>query len=187
MANNKNNVSVGKPKTGGAVFTAPTGTTVPTDATTALAEAFICLGYISDAGVRHSTTRETSETKAWGGDTVLVPQTSYSDRFTMGFLEVLNPEVQKLARGASNVTGTVAGTTGMHVAGNGTELPECVMIIEEILTGNTAKRTVLPCAKPLTLSEITDVDSGAIVYELEIGALPDASENTFHEYYKAST
>ena len=40
MANNKDNVSTGKPKVGGAVFTAAAGSTLPTDATTALDEAF---------------------------------------------------------------------------------------------------------------------------------------------------
>ena len=37
---NAQNVTVGKPKVGGAVFRAPLGTELPTDATTALNEAF---------------------------------------------------------------------------------------------------------------------------------------------------
>ena len=40
MANNKANVTTGKPKVGGAVFRAPVGTTLPTDASTALNSAF---------------------------------------------------------------------------------------------------------------------------------------------------
>ena len=38
------NVSVGKPKIAGAVYVAPLGTTLPTDAVTALATAFKGLG-----------------------------------------------------------------------------------------------------------------------------------------------
>ncbi len=185
--NNKANVTVGKPKVGGAVYRAPKGTAVPTDATTALENAYINLGYISDQGVRHSTTRETSAIKAWGGDTVAIPQTAYDDKFTIGFLETMNPEVQKLARGNSNVTGTVAGSSGLTVTGSSDDLDECVIVIDEVLTGGVAKRTVLPCAQPISLSEITDNDSNAIIYECEIGALPDAAQKTFYEYYKGAS
>ena len=41
------NVSAAKPKVGGAVWRAPLGTPLPTDAKSALNEAFESLGYIS--------------------------------------------------------------------------------------------------------------------------------------------
>ena len=63
MANNKDNVSTGKPKVGGAVFTAITGSTLPTDATTALDAAFKSLGYCSEDGVTNSSGISTENIK----------------------------------------------------------------------------------------------------------------------------
>ena len=44
-------VGVGSAKATGAIYVAPQGTTLPTDATTSLATAWKLLGFTSDAGV----------------------------------------------------------------------------------------------------------------------------------------
>ena len=43
MANTATNVSTGKPNISGAVYVAPMTATLPTDATTALDAAFVCI------------------------------------------------------------------------------------------------------------------------------------------------
>ena len=53
MADAKN-VTAAKPKVGGAVWRAPLGTTLPTDAKTALDKAFKSLGYISGDGLTNA-------------------------------------------------------------------------------------------------------------------------------------
>ena len=56
---NVSNVSTGKPKVAGAVFFADVGTTLPTDASSALAAGFADLGYVSENGVTNTNTSET--------------------------------------------------------------------------------------------------------------------------------
>ena len=55
-ANVATNVSTGKPKVAGSIYRAlrTAGLTIPTDATTALASAFKCLGYISEDGLKNN-------------------------------------------------------------------------------------------------------------------------------------
>ena len=48
-------VSAAKPQKGGAIFTAPAGTAIPTDATTALDPAFVKLGYASNEGLSNTS------------------------------------------------------------------------------------------------------------------------------------
>ena len=104
MANTAANVTVGKPKVGGAIYVAPLGSTLPTDSTTALDAAFKCLGYVSEDGVTNSNSPESDNVKAWGGDTVLVLQTDRPDSFALTLLEGLNKDVLETIYGSNNVT-----------------------------------------------------------------------------------
>ena len=183
MANNKDNVTTGKPKIGGAVYRAPKGTTPPTNATSELSSAFVCLGYISDDGLKNNENRTTQEIKAWGGDTVYVAQTDKSDNFTMTFLEALNPEVLKTVHGSGNVTGSLA--EGLSVKINSAMLDEYVWVIDMIMNG-ALKRVVIPAGRVTNVSEVTYDDDSAVGYAATMTAFPDSEGNTHYEYIKAS-
>lgn len=183
MATNKNstsNVTTGKPKIGGSVFRAPAGSTLPTDAISQLDAAFKNLGYISDEGVTNSTSIESEEIKAWGGDTVAQPQTGKTDTFQMSMIESLNIEALKTYFGDENVTGDKE--TGIKVVCNSKELEPASWVIDMIATGNIPHRIVIPNAKPSELEDITYVDNEATGLGITLTALPDNDGNTHYEY-----
>lgn len=173
------NVSAGKPKIGGAIFRAPLGTELPTDAKLALDPAFKELGYCSDDGITNSNSPETDNVKAWGGDTVLDLQTSKEDSFQYKLIEITNVDVLKAVYGDDNVTGTL--DTGITVKANSNEAEPCAWVFDMILK-NAIKRIVVPSASVTEVADIVYKDSEAIGYETTIKATPDSSGNTHYEY-----
>ena len=183
MANNSSYVSVGKPLTGGAVFMAPAGTTVPTSASGALDNAFVGMGYISEDGVTNNNERTTENIKAWGGDIVLTPQTEKTDTFGMTFIESLNSAVLEAVYGGANVSGDL--TTEISVKSNAQELERTAWVIDMVMTDGYLRRVVIPNGQVTAVAEVTYNDSTAIGYNVTITAFPDASGDTHHEYIKA--
>lgn len=181
-----NKVSAAKPATGGAISVAPQGTTLPTDATTALGAAFTKLGYISDSGMTNSNSLSTDSVKAWGGDEVLVIDQGREDSFQFTLIDSLNVDVLKQVYGASNVSGTLETGITINVKSN-VSLPEMVYVADMILKDGTLKRIVVPNGKVSDVGDITYSDSDAIGYETTIKAIPDGSGNTHYEYIKGAT
>lgn len=178
--NNADNVSVGKPMAGGALFVAPAGTALPTDASTNLGEAFKNLGYISEEGLTNEQETDSEEIKAWGGDMVANPQTSYVESYKYTLIEQ-NAEVFKHVYGADNVT-VAEGTGAITIKHNSKEKVECVIVAEVLLSNNRVKRLVIPKGKISEVGEIAYKDDEAIGYEITLKALPDANGNSSYEY-----
>lgn len=173
------NVSFGKPKAIGGVYIAPKGTTLPTDGTTALTAAYKNMGYISEDGYVQSVSTDTEEVQAWGGDVVLTAQSSYSETHTVNFIET-NVNTLKAYFGDTNVTESNGLIT---VNAKSTPLPECVVVIEMVLTGGRIKRIVIPHAKIADRSgDITYSDTDAVAYPAVFSASPDTNGNYHIEY-----
>lgn len=182
---NTANVTTAKPKIGGAIYSAPLKTALPTDAVTALDEAFKSLGYISEDGLINANSPESDKIKAWGGDIVAVVQTDKADTFSYTLIEATNVDVLKEVYGQENVTGTL--DTGITIKANKTELEEHCLVIDMVLKAGVLKRIVIPNGKISAIGEISYADADAIGYETTLEAMPDTDENTHYEYIKKPT
>lgn len=178
--NEVSNVTVGTPKVKGAVYVAPTGTTLPTDAKTELNSAFENMGYISEDGVVNGNGLSTSTIKAWGKDTVLVTEEEKTDTFALTFIEALRLSVLKLVYGDENVSGDLE--TGLTVKCNSTEQTDHALVIDTVLRDGALKRIVVPLARATSFGDVTYSDTEAVGYETTFTAQPDSEGNTHYEY-----
>lgn len=184
MSNSAANVTAGKPAVAGSIYTALTSAnpTIPTTADATLT-GFDLLGYISEDGVTRAQEISSESIKAWGGDTVLYTRTGKETTFTFKMLEYLSEVVQKVIYGASNVSGALA--TGLSISDKASFAGEDrVWVIDMIMTGNVKSRIVIPHGIITSIGEIKYADAEAAGYEITVGATPDSTGVTVHEYLK---
>ncbi len=130
MDNDKSNITIGLPKAGGAVFWAPEGTTLPTNATDSLSSEFVNLGYVSDSGVTHTIAESADTIRAWGKDVVMISQNEYSETFALNLLETVRASVLQFIRGSENVSVDSDGAVSSGTTGE--PLPRGVVVIETL-------------------------------------------------------
>lgn len=182
-SNTATNVSTGKPKVGGAIFVAPLGTTLPTDATSELSSAYVCLGYASEDGLKNTKENSTNDIKAWGGDVVYSSLTEYKDPFTITLIESGNVEVLKTVFGAGNVSvDAITGNITLSVKG---ELPPELVWVFDLATRNDGlRRIVIPDGGITEIGEVSYTDEDPIGYPLTITPYPDAN-GVYHKEFIA--
>ena len=134
--NDKGNITIGLPKAGGAIYFAPAGTTLPTDASTSLSAAYVNLGYVTEDGVTLNTAEESDTIKAWGPETVMVNQTDYTETVTFNLLETIKPAVLQYMRGSANVDIGVDGSIKSGTTGE--QLPHGIIVVDTIQNNGSA-------------------------------------------------
>ena len=179
-------VSTGKPKATGAVYRAPLGTALPTDASTSLAAAFEELGFVSEDGVSNNNSPDSDTVKDWGGQTVLVLQNEKPDEWKLTLIEALNPNVLKTVYGDSKVTyNEGAGTITVQATAD--QLADKIYVIDMVMKGGALKRVVIPVGSISEVGEVVYKADEAVGYEITIAALPDSSSVTHYEYIKLAS
>lgn len=173
-------VSAAKPQVGGGIWTAPAGSTLPTDATTALDNAFSSLGYVSDAGVTRSTSLSSTVVNAWGGDVVAVLQAKKTETFKFKLIEASDIGVLGLTFGEA--TGTLAA--GITVKSKADISTPRAVVIQTILADNVTQRIVIPSAVVTGVGDVVYKDDDVIGFDLTLTAIADSTGVTAYEYQK---
>jgi len=177
--NDSQNVTTSRPKVGGAVFTAPLGTALPTSATAALAAAFENMGYVSEDGFTNATSADSEEFNDWNGDVVDSSQTSHSETYALKFIE-RNATVLKSVYGDANVT--VGGDGSVTVQHTSADREHRCFVIDEMLKGDRINRTVIPDGKITEVGDVVHKKSELLGFDSTITAFPDASGVKAYEY-----
>lgn len=168
------NVRVGAADYAGGVFRAPSGTTLPTDATSALNAAFLSrnVGLISDEGVTQSIGNTTTDIRSWQNNAIvrtLTSETKVSYQFTM--LETASVALEtyydNFTAGASEIT----GQSGLR----------CSWVVQVTDEGNDI-RIVIPDGQVTERGDTVFSSTDVLRYPVTITAYPDSSGNNAYCY-----
>lgn len=163
-SNNTQNVSVGKGVVGGYLFSAPAGTTLPTDYSTALANTFVNLGYVTDDGATFSTDTDSNTFKDLNGDDIATSSGGKTRTLNVQLAEV-KADSLKEAFGQDAVT--VDSQTGtITITHNNSDMPHRVVVLELVLRDGRRWRRVLPDAQVTEWGDLTVLYSDLVTFDI---------------------
>lgn len=172
-------VGVGSAKATGAIFVAPAGTALPTDATTALANTYSLLGYTSDAGVSISESSSNTTIRAWENRAeVYNVRTEYTESISFTPIQC-NEEVAKLIWGNSRVTVATGGK--LTIKHNGDTLTPVPIVIETVPRAGIVRR-YCGTFQLTERGEVTLNGSQVDGRQLTFNAIADSTGVTMYEY-----
>lgn len=183
-ANTNARVAAAAPKQGGGIYWAPLTTALPTDASTALAATYKCLGPMSEEGVRPGRDTSVEKVKEWDGSTLASLLSDESRTFEFDILGVFDADAMDFIFQQANVTVTpAAGAVGTKIAtvDKGGQLPKGVLVLE-MKYGNVKQRKVIPVGEPNVTGENPYIPGGLRGYTVTVEALKDSSGAFCYEY-----
>lgn len=160
--------------TTGAIYVAPTGTTLPTTPTGALNAAFLAhnVGYISEDGISMGVSEDITDIKAWQNASVVRKiQTGHDVTFHFTMLETASDPLSLYFGNFAGSAVTVSATTLAH---------NCYVI--QIEDGDDDIRIVIPDGQVTERGDLTFANGDAIKYEVTLTAFPDGSGNKAYIY-----
>lgn len=176
------------PKVTGGVLTAPLGTKLPTDATSALDPAFITLGRVSVEGVDRTEERPNTEVNDWGGDLIAILQDKYGLTIKFKLMQMMNADVQRAAHGAPNVTVGPSPNPGTPNATlisaklNRELLPYQSWVIDAYYLSMNM-RLVIPTGRITLVGPLKWVHKELAMFDLTLRPFPDGYNNHAYEYW----
>lgn len=160
----------------GALWVAPFGTVVPTDARTPLDAAFKCLGLITDDGVTEPAALSAGDdTTAYGGDKVFTADPEYNKTLTANFLEIKNITLLKQMYGSENVTESANADGDIKVVEGAFSPDHQVFVYDEMLKGGYRWRHIYNDATALATGDLQHATTDPMSVEITISAYPDAT------------
>lgn len=181
MANlNAERVGVGAGKATGAIFVAPTSVALPTDATTALPQGYVCVGYTSTDGVTVSESSTSSAIRAWEGlATVYTSMSEYTEQVAFKTIQ-LDADGFKLIWGDDAVT--VDSQTGaIAIAHSGDTVEPKNIVIEMVPRSGIVRRlafTAQPTSRDSETFNGTDAAGRTVTFDCVAGS----DGKTMHDY-----
>ena len=177
------NIFQGKPNlTIGGLMSAPAGTALPTDITTAPAAAFKDLGAVSEGGFVLSQDLSIDKIRDWNGDQMRSILQEFSGTVAVSFLET-TAEVLKAVYGATQVTTTAtSGTPTKQTIRIGAVLPPVVPFIANILDDIRAMRIVIPFGQITSRNDMSFTRNDAVEHGGTIECYPDSAGNSIYIY-----
>jgi hypothetical protein len=151
----------------GIVYTAPAGTTLPTDPTTPVDIGFVELGYVSEDGITETQDQTSEKIKAWQLSAVVrKTQTEHDLSYQLAFLET-NPAVLEAFYGNFTDHSTYA-----EIQIKGEEGLRAPWVIHA-LDGDQIYRVVIPDGQITERGEVKMVSTDAVKYDVTITCYPD--------------
>ena len=180
--NNTDNVSSAKGVRGGYIFSAPVGTTLPTNIETNLDAAFKVLGYISEDGYKETIESDSEDIVDMNGDLMDSPQTSRVESAQLTLAEI-KAETLKVQYGEDNVTDADGIITVKH---NGNSTTTRAYVLELVLKNGRRWRKVIPLGQSADLDDLTIAIGELCARALTMKYLTDTQGNTCYDYYEST-
>lgn len=167
----------------GAIFSAPLGTTVPTNATATLDAAFVDSGYVSEDGLSFTPEISTTDINEWNGSLVRRIKETFNGTLSWAHLET-NEQSLKNAFGEDAVTATAATQShgnqlSVAIAG---DLPAAKAWVFKLKDGDNRMLIVVPNGQVTGVEEVSFTSSDAITWGVTLSAYPDSAGNSIYIY-----
>lgn len=180
--NNQANVSSAKGVKGGYIFSAPVGTSLPTDIKTQLDPAFKCLGFISEDGYVESINEDDDDINDMNGDVMDSTNSKRVESAQLTFAEI-KAATLKRQYGDANVTDENGLIAVKH---NADSHDVFAYVLELVLKNGRRWREVVPKGKSSELDDLAIASSELCQRALTMKYLTDEQGNTCYDYFEST-